>query len=43
MPCEGFRFIIEHATEDAKHATPIKLLILDVATRYPETIQSMLR
>lgn len=43
LPREGFRFIIEHATEDAKHATFIKHLILDVATRYPESIESMFR
>lgn len=43
LPRDGFRFIIEHATEDAKHATFIKHLILDVATRYPDSIESMFR
>ena len=43
LPRDGFRFIIEHATEDAKHAAFLKHLILDVATRYPESIDSMFR
>lgn len=43
LPRDGFRFIIEHATEDVKHATFLKHLILDVATRYPQSIDSMFR
>jgi hypothetical protein len=43
LPRDGFRFIIVHATEDAKHATFIKHLILDVATRHPGSIESMFR
>jgi hypothetical protein len=43
LPRDGFRFIIEHATEDAKHAAFLKHLILDVGTRYPESIDSMFR
>jgi len=43
LPRDGFRFIIEHATEDAKHAAFLKHLILDVATRYPASIESMFR
>jgi hypothetical protein len=43
LPTDGFRFIIEHATEDAKHAVFIKHLILDVATRYPESPKAMFR
>jgi hypothetical protein len=43
LPRDGFRFIIEHATEDAKHAAFIKHLILDVVTRYPNSAQAMHR
>jgi hypothetical protein len=43
LPRDGFRFIIEHATEDVKHAMFLKHLILDVATRYPHSIESMFR
>jgi hypothetical protein len=43
LPRDGFRFVIAHATEDAKHAAFLKHLILDVATRYPESIDSMFR
>jgi pyrroloquinoline quinone (PQQ) biosynthesis protein C len=43
LPRDGLRFVIEHATEDVKHATFIKHLILDVATRYPDSAQAMLR
>jgi hypothetical protein len=43
LPRDGFRFIIEHATEDVKHAMFIKHVILDVATRYPESGEAMFR
>ena len=43
LPQDGLRFVIEHATEDAKHAAFLKHLILDVATRYPESGAAMLR
>jgi hypothetical protein len=43
LPRDGLRFVIEHATEDVKHATFIKHQILDVVTRYPESAASMLR
>jgi Iron-containing redox enzyme len=43
LPSDGLRFIIEHATEDAKHAVFIKHLILDVATRYPDSPEAMFR
>lgn len=43
LPADGLRFIIEHATEDAKHATFIKHLILDVVTRHPESPSAMFR
>lgn len=40
---DGLRFVVEHATEDAKHATLIKHLILDVATRHPDSATAMFR
>ncbi len=43
LPRDGLRFVIEHATEDAKHAAFLKHLILDVVTRYPESRAAMLR
>ncbi|WFU07442.1 iron-containing redox enzyme family protein (plasmid) [Rhizobium sp. CB3171] len=43
LPREGLRFVIEHATEDAKHAVFLKHLILDVVTRYPASGEAMLR
>lgn len=43
LPRDGLRFIIEHATEDVKHATFFKHLILDVATRYPASTDAMFR
>lgn len=43
LPREGLRFIIEHATEDVKHATFFKHMILDVVTRYPASGAAMLR
>lgn len=39
----GLRFVIEHATEDEKHASFIKHRILDVVTRYPSKSTDMLR
>jgi hypothetical protein len=39
----GLRFVVEHATEDAKHAAFLKHLILDVVTRYPQSASAMLR
>lgn len=43
LPRDGLRFVIEHATEDAKHATFFKHLILDVVTRYPSSAEAMFR
>ncbi|MET3614946.1 hypothetical protein ABID16_003289 [Rhizobium aquaticum] len=43
LPRESLRFVIEHATEDAKHAVFLKHLILDVVTRYPGSGDAMLR
>ncbi|WP_439605037.1 iron-containing redox enzyme family protein [Shinella sp.] len=43
LPRDGMRFVIEHATEDVKHATFFKHLILDVVTRYPTSDQAMFR
>jgi len=40
---EGFGFIIEHATEDEKHAKLLRHLVCDVVTRYPEAEDGMLR
>ena len=40
---DGFRFIIDHATEDEKHAKLIRQLICDSVTRHPETEAAMLR
>lgn len=38
----GFRFIIEHATEDLKHSILIRSLIGDAVTRYPDSAPAML-
>ncbi|AWN36374.1 iron-containing redox enzyme family protein [Methylobacterium radiodurans] len=43
LPRDGLRFVIEHATEDAKHATFLKHTIMDVVTRYPESPEAMFR
>ncbi len=43
LPRDGLRFVIDHATEDAKHAAFIKHLILDVVTRYPGSEKSIHR
>jgi hypothetical protein len=43
LPRDGLRFVIEHATEDVKHATFFKHMIMDVASRYPGSGQAMLR
>lgn len=43
LPRDGMRFVIEHATEDVKHASFIKHQILDVVTRYPQSAEAMLR
>lgn len=43
LPRDGLRFVIEHATEDVKHATFFRHLILDVVTRYPNSAEAMLR
>ena len=40
---DGLKFIIDHATEDAKHAKLVRHLICDVVTRYPESEAAMLR
>jgi hypothetical protein len=39
----GLKFIIDHATEDEKHAILIRNLICEVVTRYPETEAAMIR
>lgn len=43
LPAEGLRFIVEHATEDEKHATFLRHLILNTVTRYPDSADAMLR
>jgi Iron-containing redox enzyme len=43
LPRGGLRFVIEHAREDAKHAKFLEHLILDVVTRYPESVVAMNR
>lgn len=40
---DGLRFIIDHATEDEKHARLIRHLICDAITRYPECEAAMIR
>lgn len=40
---DGLKFIIDHATEDEKHAILIRSLICEVVTRYPETAPAMIR
>ena len=40
---EGLRFIIDHATEDEKHAKLVRHLICDAVTRYPESEAAMIR
>lgn len=40
---EGLRFIIDHATEDEKHARLVRHLISDAVTRYPESEAAMIR
>jgi hypothetical protein len=43
LPRDELRFVIEHATEDAKHATFLKHHILDVVTRHPDSTAAMNR
>lgn len=43
LPRDGLRFVIEHATEDAKHAAFLKHHILDIASRYPQSVPAMKR
>ena len=43
FPPVGLQFIIEHATEDVQHATLIRSLIVEVATRFPGSEAAMLR
>ena len=43
MKADGLRFIIDHATEDEKHAKLVKHLIMDCVTRYPESEAAMIR
>jgi hypothetical protein len=43
LPRNELRFVIEHATEDAKHAAFLKHHILDIASRYPTSVPAMLR
>ncbi|MFM2082471.1 MAG: hypothetical protein RL380_1162 [Verrucomicrobiota bacterium] len=40
---DGLRFIIDHATEDEKHAKLVRHLICDAVTRYPESEAAMIR
>jgi hypothetical protein len=40
---ERARFVVDHATEDVRHANLIRHWIQDAATRYPETQAAMLR
>jgi len=40
---DGLRFIIDHATEDEKHAKLVRHLICDAVTRYPESANTMVR
>lgn len=43
MSEEGLGFVIEHATEDEKHARLFRHLIADCVTRYPESADAMVR
>lgn len=43
LKADGLRFIIDHATEDEKHAKLVRHLICDTVTRYPGTETAMLR
>lgn len=43
LPRKPLRFIIEHAVKDEKHAVFFKYQILDVATRYPESVAAIRR
>lgn len=40
---EGFQFIIEHATEDEKHAKLLRHLVCDIVTRYPQAEAAIIR
>jgi pyrroloquinoline quinone (PQQ) biosynthesis protein C len=39
----GLHFIIEHASEDVKHAILIRTLIIEVVEKFPEAEKAMLR
>ena len=43
MPASAIGFIVDHATEDVKHTNLVVHWILDIATRYPSSGESMLR
>jgi hypothetical protein len=43
VPEAEIGFLVEHATEDIKHTNLIAHWILDSATRYPDSAESMLR
>jgi pyrroloquinoline quinone (PQQ) biosynthesis protein C len=43
MAGSGLEFIIDHATEDVKHAKLFRHLICNTATKYPESAAAMLR
>ncbi len=43
LPLDRLGFLVEHATEDIKHTNLIAHHVLDVATRYPESGDMMLR
>ena len=40
---DGLKFIIDHATEDEKHAKLVRHLISDAVTRYPDSEAAMIR
>lgn len=43
LKADGLRFIIDHATEDEKHAKLVRHLIMDSVTRFPESETAMIR
>lgn len=43
LKADGLRFIIDHATEDEKHAKLVRHLIMDCVTRFPESETAMIR
>ena len=43
LQAEGLKFIIDHATEDAKHGEMVRQLISEAVTRHPESEAAMIR